>query len=330
MLEGEPQSSFSDFNAALRVNKGAHAVITTANTGTTLSTEGLVGGKYNVYATDAAGNISDPINGVITVNELAVLADASITDPNVFGETVAVYPESDDFDLAVINMYKQGEANFGMGFVYKGTDAEDTFEDGDKLYFTCSMYASYVDMDSAINKAEELMGEKLVEETADGALFDGSLSGIQYYVVTVVDPSDVSNITISGTVSAGETGASVGDIGLSLFKGETSAGGTATNSDGTYVLPVSESGEYIIKILAEEGVYDAVDKTVTVEDESVVVDITLAYESGAATKTKLAAPAEDSYDAKAIEPEDVTEVVTDEIPEDDSNAASDDAAVTEE
>jgi hypothetical protein len=36
-------------------------------------------------------------------------------------------------------------------------------------------------------------------------------------------------------------------------------------------------GEYTIKLIAEEGVYDAVEKTFTVADENVVVDFTLTY-----------------------------------------------------
>ena len=85
IISGYPVSSVADLDAAVAVNEGSYAEVTTANTDIQVSTSGLEPGIYYAYAVDAAGNISD--QGTQPIN---ITLDVTNTD-QFSNETVRVF-----------------------------------------------------------------------------------------------------------------------------------------------------------------------------------------------------------------------------------------------
>ncbi len=75
ILDGEPQSSIAEMDAAVVADKGVKAEVTAPLTDVSLSTEGLVPGYYYAYAVDGSNNISEKSTkyvGVKSATETAV------------------------------------------------------------------------------------------------------------------------------------------------------------------------------------------------------------------------------------------------------------------
>ncbi len=74
VLDGEPQSTVAELDAAVAAGKGATASVDAADTDITLSAEGLAAGLYYGYAVDAEGNLSDRSDNAVTIQEAAATA----------------------------------------------------------------------------------------------------------------------------------------------------------------------------------------------------------------------------------------------------------------
>ena len=105
ILQDEPQSTVEEFNAAVAELKGASAPVVAPGILVAISTAGLYPGIYNVYAVDDIGNISEPIEGVITVNPKPVVVTAAAqTATNAEGQFVVVQSNYPDGMVYIIKL----------------------------------------------------------------------------------------------------------------------------------------------------------------------------------------------------------------------------------
>ena len=105
ILQGEPQSTVEEFDAAVVGLKGASAPVVAPGILVAISAAGLHPGTYNVYAVDDEGNISEPLEGIITVNAKPVVVTAvAQTVTNAAGQFVVVQSNYPDGMVYIIKL----------------------------------------------------------------------------------------------------------------------------------------------------------------------------------------------------------------------------------
>jgi hypothetical protein len=128
------------------------------------------------------------------------------------------------------------------------------------------------------------------QSTAEVSVTDGAVTNAD--ITLVVETPAPTTYAVSGTVSVGETEASVEGITVNLYAAadtsyETSLGNGTTNASGEYSINNEvEAGSYVVVVAASEGSYAQSTAEVTVTDGAVTdANITLVAETPAPALT---------------------------------------------
>jgi hypothetical protein len=104
VLEGVPQATVADLDAAVTAKRGAYATVIAANSDIPISTTGLVGGTYYAYAVN--GGLSAKGTNPITITDVSIpeVTAATQSTYNITGQTVNVQSsEADGFVYIILD-----------------------------------------------------------------------------------------------------------------------------------------------------------------------------------------------------------------------------------